>query len=208
MADAAHSTGVGPQDGATSFGDAIHKEGLEPVGTVQQHEGVAPHTDPKALGMDATAWVSLAMAIFILILLVKKVPAAIGRGLDAKIATIRSQLDEASKLRAEAEALRGEYEAKLAGAEQEAAAVRARAEEESAQLLDDARTHATELVARRQKMAEDKISAAERTAIAQVRAKAVEAATGAATQLIAQAHDASADRRLVDNSIQRLGPVV
>lgn len=208
MADAAQSTGAGPQDGATSLGDAIHKEGMEPAGTVQQHEGVVPHTDPQALGMDATAWVSLAMAIFILILLVKKVPAWIGRGLDAKIAAIRSQLDEATKLRTEAEALKREYEAKLAGAEQEAAAMRARAEDESSQLLDDARVHATELVARRQKMAEDKISAAERTAIAQVRAKAVEAATSAAKQLIAQTHDAQADRRLIDSSIQKLGPVV
>ena len=83
---------------------AIHAEGLEPVGTAA-HEGVAPHTDPKAVGMDATAWVSLAMAVFIAILLFKKVPALIGKALDGRIAQIREQLAEASKLRAEAEVL-------------------------------------------------------------------------------------------------------
>src|SRR3546814_9645175 len=64
--------------------------------------------------MDATAWVSLAMAVFILILLVKKVPGLIGGALDGRIAQIKAQLEAASKLRAEAEALKAEYEARLA----------------------------------------------------------------------------------------------
>ena len=192
---------------APTANEAIHAEGYEPVGTVA-HEGVAAHTDPQALGMDATAWVSLAMAIFIAVLIWKKVPALIGRSLDTKIATIRTQLEEASKLRAEAEALKAEYEAKLAAAAGEAAALKSRAEEEAAQLMDDAQTNATALIARRQKMAEDKIAAAERAAIADVRAKAVSAATAAAATLIAQGHDAKADKALVDSAIKGLGPVV
>lgn len=185
---------------------AIHSEGLEPVGTVA-HEGVAPHTDPKAVGMDATAWVSLAMLAFILILVVKKVPALIGKTLDGRIAAIKAQLDEATKLRAEAEALKAEYEAKLATAAGEAEAMRKSAEHEAETLLDDARINAEALVARRQKMAEDKIGAAERTALAEIRNKAVRAATGAAATLIASGHDAKADKALVDNAIKGLGPL-
>jgi F-type H+-transporting ATPase subunit b len=185
---------------------AIHAEGLEPVGTVA-HEGVAPHTDPKAVGMDATAWVSLAMAAFIAILLVKKVPALIGKALDGRIAEIKAQLAEASKLRAEAEALKGEYEAKLAAAAGEADAMRKAAEHEAEGLIADARINAEALVARRQKMAEDKIGAAERTALAAIRAKAVNAATSAAATLIAQGHDANADKALVDRAIGGLGTV-
>ena len=78
--------------------------------------GEAPHADPAALGLNATAWVALAMLVVIAIMLWKKVPAAIGRALDKKIEGIREQLDEAKKLRAEAEALRAEYEAKSAAA--------------------------------------------------------------------------------------------
>jgi len=185
---------------------AIHAEGMEPVGTVA-HEGVVPHTDPKALGMDATAWVSLAMAFFILILLVKKVPALIGKGLDGKIAAIRAQLDEASKLRAEAETLKGEYEKKLAGAAGEVEAMRARASEDAAALIADAKENAAALVVRRQKMAEDKIGAAERAAVEAIRAKTVKAATHAAAVLIADGHDAKADKALVDSAIKGLGPV-
>lgn len=186
---------------------AIHAEGMEPVGTVA-HEGVAPHTDPKAVGMDATAWVSLAMAAFIAILLFKKVPALIGGVLDGRIAQIKAQLAEASKLRAEADALKAEYEAKLAAATGEAEAMRKSAEHEAETLLEDARTAAADLVVRRQKMAEDKIGAAERAAITAIRARAVNAATSAAASLIAEGHNASADKALVDSAIKGLGPVV
>jgi F-type H+-transporting ATPase subunit b len=194
-------------ESAPHLNQAIHEEGLEPVGTVA-HEGVVPHTDPQALGLDATAWVSLAMAAFIAILLWKKVPALITRGLDAKIAAIRTQLDEASKLRAEAEALKAEYEAKLAAITSDAETMRAHAQEEAKQVIADAQASAATLVARRQKMAEDKIAAAERTAIADIRAKAVQAATSAAATLIAQGHDVKADERMVDSAIRALGPVV
>ena len=54
-------------------------------------------------------------------------------------------------------------------------------------------------------MAEDKIAAAERTAIADIRAKAVSAATEAAAALIAQNHDAKADKAMVDGAIKSLG---
>jgi len=54
-------------------------------------------------------------------------------------------------------------------------------------------------------MAEDKIAAAERAAIAEVRAKAAEAATKAAAALIAERNDADSDKVLVDKAIAALG---
>jgi len=204
MAEAAaqHSEADAPH-----LNQAIHAEGMEPVGTVA-HEGVVPHTDPKAVGMDATAWVSLAMAVFILILVIKKVPGLIGGALDGRIAQIKTQLEEASKLRAEAEALKAEYEARLAAAAGEAEAMRKSAEHEAETLLEDAKANAVALVARRHKMAEDKIGAAERAAVAAIRTKAVNAATGAAAALIVQGHDAKADKLLIDDAIKGLGPTV
>ena len=58
------------------------------------------------------AWIALAMIVVIALLIWKKVPGAIGRALDGKIALIRDQLAEAESLRKEAEALKAEYEAK------------------------------------------------------------------------------------------------
>ncbi len=178
--------------------------------STEAHGGPMAHTPDPAIGgaggyLNATTVVSIAMAVFIAVLIWKKVPALIGKALDGRIDAIRSQLDEAAKLRAEAEALKAEYQKKLAGAEKEADALRARAEDEAANLVAEAKTATADLVKRRQKMAEDKIAAAERTAIADIRAKAVSAASAAAATLIAQNHNASADKAMIDSAIKGLG---
>jgi F-type H+-transporting ATPase subunit b len=164
----------------------------------------AYHAKPAVLGIDATMWVGLAMLGLILILVWKKVPSAIGGMLDKQIAAIRTRLDEANQLRAEAEALRDEYARKLSNVEQEAAAMVAHADEEAQALLVKAKADAEDLIRRRTRMAEDKIAAAERAALDQVRATAAEAATKAAGAIIAQKHDASADKALVDQTIAGL----
>jgi F-type H+-transporting ATPase subunit b len=86
--------------------------------------------------------------------------------------------------------------------------MRKSAEHEAETLLEDAKANAVALVARRQKMAEDKIGAAERAAIAGIRTKTVTAAATAAASLIAEGHNAQADKRLVDEAISGLGPNV
>ena len=167
--------------------------------------GEAPHVDPEALGLNATAWVALAMIVVIAILLWKKVPAAIGKALDRKIEGIREQLEEARQLRAEAEALKAEYEAKAAAAGAEAATMLDRARHEADGIVQQAKVDAASLIERRTRMAEDKIGAAERAAVQEVRAKAAAAAAAAAELLIRQQHDAAADRAMVDQTIAGLG---
>ncbi len=54
-------------------------------------------------------------------------------------------------------------------------------------------------------MAEEKIAAEERSAIAQLRASATNAAILAAANLIAEHNDAANDARLVDSAIAELG---
>lgn len=208
----AENVSVGSAEVAHNLSEADKLQGSPHTGgeAMEAHAGgvgQTNHPDPAALGLDATAWVSLAMLVFIGILLWKKVPGLITRGLDSQIAAIRQRLDEAKALRAEAETLRDEYARKIAGAEQDAANIVAHAQEESKTLIADAEQKAVELSARRAKMAEDKIAAAERQAIAEVRAKAAEAAAAAAAKLIAERHDASADKALVDRTIAGLGSV-
>src|SRR5436309_6694917 len=68
---------------------------------VQEDAGGGHGPEPTAFGLDAPAWVALAMVVVFIVFLWKRVPAAIGKALDRKIATIREQLDEAAELRAE-----------------------------------------------------------------------------------------------------------
>src|SRR4051795_8418949 len=161
-----------------------------------------PEAEPVFLGFNPGGWVALAMLVVFAILIWKRVPAAIGRSLDSKIALIRDQLAEAEALCKEAEALKAEYEAKSASADKDRAALLERAKHEAEEIVAKAKTDAEALIERRTRMAEEKIAAEERAAIDQLRATAADAATKAAARLIAERHDAASDGKLVDQAIK------
>lgn len=204
---------AGTNDSATveyNLDHAAHAENIDGNAAhamTEAHGGPVEHGAEPAIGgvLNATVVVSIAMAVFLLILIWKKVPAVIAGVLDQRIADIRKQLDEAANLRKEAEALKAEYEAKMAAATKDAEAMRVHAAEEAKQVVEDAKTAAADLIVRRQKMAEDKIAAAERAAVADIRAKTVQAATVAAQTLIAQNHTAAQDAAMVDQAIGKIG---
>ena len=156
-------------------------------------------------GLNPGGWVALAMLVVFAILIWKRVPAAIGRSLDSKIALIRDQLAEAESLRKDAEALKAEYEAKSKAADKEAATIVERARHEAETIVSHAKESAEALVERRQRMAEDKIAAEERHAIEQLRATAAEAAREAAARLIRDRVDEKADEALVGDAIRGIG---
>ena len=168
----------------------------------------AHHEEPTLLGLGAEGWVYVGLTIFILLaIFVAKAPKRIAEALDARIAETRKQLDEARAIRAEAEALLARAKAQQAASAGDAEAIIAHARQEASDLIAEAEKTATELTARRAKMAEDKIAAAERAALAEVRARAAEAATSAAARLIAERHDADADKPLVDRTIAGLSRI-
>lgn len=171
-----------------------------------EHTGVVElHHEPSVFGITAPGFVALSMLVVIGLMIWKKVPKMIAGALDSRIATIRTQLDEASQLRAEAEAQLAEAKARNAASVGDAAAIVAHAHAEAAAMHAKAETDLAELIARRQTMAEDKIAAAERGAIAEVRALAADAATRAAAAILAERHGVDADKALVDRTIAGLG---
>jgi F-type H+-transporting ATPase subunit b len=171
--------------------------------STEAHSGEA-HAVPKALGMDASMWVALAMLIVIIGAVWIKVPAMIGAMLDKKIAGIKEQLDAAENLRKEAEALKAEYTAKSKQAALDAEAMKAAAANEAKEIVAKAKTDAATMVARRTAMAEQKIAAAELAAIADIRTKAATTAAAAASILIAEKHDGKSDKGLIDATISAL----
>lgn len=162
------------------------------------------HVEPSALGITAPGWVALSMVVVIALMIWKKVPAMIAAMLDSRIAVIRGQLDHAATLRAEAERLLTDAAARDVASAGQAEAIVLRAEAEARKVLAEAHVEAIALVARRRAMAEDKIGAAERAAIADVRTRAADAATSAAMAIIAERHGVDADRPLVDRAIAGL----
>lgn len=160
---------------------------------------------PMLLGLGAEGWVYVGLTIFLLLaVFVGKAPQKIAAALDGRIADIRRQLEEAKAIRAEAEALLSAAKARSAASAGDAAAIIAQAETEAKAMLAKAEADAAELMARRAAMAEDKIAAAERGAIAEVRARAADAATRAAAAIIGESYGAGDDKPLVDRTIAEL----
>lgn len=170
----------------------------------EEEHGHGGGADVTWLGLDATAWVSVAMLILIGIMIWKRVPQLIGRSLDAKVAQVKAELEEAERLRAEAEALLADYQRRQAEASRDAETIVAHARTEAAQLVEDARRQAEELVGRRTRIAEDRIAAAERAAADELRARAATLSVEAARRLIAQQSDAAVQARLTDQAISEL----
>ena len=130
--------------------------------------------------LDNTFYATVALVIFLGMMLYFGVPKIIGKMLDGRIKQIADDLAEAKKLREEAAALLVEYEQKRAAAESEAAGIIAAAQDEAARLTADAQVSLADLIARRTKSVEDKIAQAEAQAIAEVRARSADVAIEAA----------------------------
>jgi F-type H+-transporting ATPase subunit b len=162
------------------------------------------HVKATYLGLDATGWVALAMIAFIGVLFYAGAHKAIAKGLDGQIAKIKEQLDEAAKLRADAEKLRADYDAKRAEADKLAADIVAQAKREADELIAAAQTQIAAMTARRTETAEARIAAAERAAVADVRAQASGLGLAAARQLLGAKLDGAAKDRLVDQAIAEL----
>jgi len=136
--------------------------------------------------LEAEFWVAVAFVIFVLILLKLGVHKKAVTALDTRAARIASELDEARKLRDEAQAILAESEKKRRQAEQDAQDIIASARAEAERVAAEAKAKAEEFVARRTAMAQQKIAQAESQAVAEVRAAASEAAVAASEKVLTQ----------------------
>jgi len=136
---------------------------------------------------EAENWVVLAFLLFLGLLAYLGVHRKVNDSLDQRQARIKAELEEARRLREEAQALLAEFERKGREAEGEAQAIIAGAKVEAERLAAEAKTRMEEFVARRTKMAEAKITQAEAQALADVRAAAADAAVAAAEKILAAA---------------------
>lgn len=134
--------------------------------------------------LEAEFWVAVAFFAFLGVLVYFGVHNHLLNGIDDRRKRIRSELDEARRLKEEAQALLAQYQRKQREAEQEAAAIIAGARAEAERLASEAKAKLEDYVARRSKMAETKIAQAEAQALADVRAAAADAAVAAAEQVL------------------------
>jgi len=148
---------------------------------------------------------AVAIAFVIAIVLVsKRVWQVLAGMLDERAAKIRAELDEAQKLKDDAQKMLGQFQRKQRDALQEAEAIIAHAREEAARFAERSKRELEATIERRQRLAEEKIALAEAKAIAEVRNTAVDIAMGAARQVIAERLGDRQGQALVDQAIAEL----
>ena len=155
--------------------------------------------------MDATFWALVALILFFGIVLYAKAPSFVASKLDARSAGIKSDLDDARRLREEAQELLAEYQRKKVEAENEAAAIVAQAKREAELYGQEARKKMNEQIERRTRMAEQKIAQAEAAAVKDVRAAAADLAIEAAARIIGQDTKGAKASGIIDKTIASLG---
>src|SRR5207237_6346394 len=121
-------------------------------------------------------WVFVGFVIFVGILVYVGVPKMLVSALDDRGKRVQAELDEARRLKEEAQKLLAEYKAKQRQADEEAAAIIEGAKTEAERIAAESKVKMEEFVASRTTMAVAKIGQAAAQAVADVRAAAEDAA--------------------------------
>lgn len=152
---------------------------------------------------DPRSWVAIAFVIFF-VLFGKKIWSVLTGILDKRADTIRAELAEATRLRAEAEAMLADANKRRATALAEAQNLLEGAKREAIRLTAAAVVEAEQTTVRREKMAMDRIAAAEKAAVDEVRFAAADVAAAAAKIVIVENLSADAAGGIVDRAIAQL----
>ncbi len=153
---------------------------------------------------DPETWVALGFFVIIGIFLYQRIPAFVAAALDARASAISKELDEARRLREEAEAVLAEYAKKAASVEQEAETIITEAKAEAERFAAEQRAALKTQIERRAHQAQEKIAQAEAHAMAEIRSLAADAAVAAAEKLIAARLDEKRAALLIEDSIKEL----
>lgn len=157
----------------------------------------------NALLNDPTFWTLIAFVIFV-VLLFKPVKKALLGGLDSRIAQIRTEVEEAQRLREEAQTLLASYQRKQREAVQEAQEIVARARSEAETHRAEAERHLAALLKRQEALAVEKIGQAEAAATQEVRDVAIDLAIAATEKILAEKATGDLADRLIADAIDEL----
>jgi F-type H+-transporting ATPase subunit b len=131
-------------------------------------------------------WVAVAFVILIGVFVYYGIHRTVLKTLDHRSERIKTELDDARRLKDEAASLLAEYQARHASAEREARDIIDSAKAEAERIASEAKAKMEDFVARRTKTAESKIALAEAQAVADVRSAAANAAVTAASTILSQ----------------------
>jgi len=154
-----------------------------------------------ALMHSTTFWVAVAFSVFV-IAAFKPGKRILGEALDGRIAKIREEVEEAQRLREEAQATLASYQRRQREAIQEAEQIIAHAREEAERARANAMTDLETSITRREQQAAEKIAQAEAAALDEIREKAVDMAIEATARLLEKKMAGEAGEKFVASAIK------
>ena len=153
---------------------------------------------------DPTFWVLVAFIGFVGVLVYFKVPGMVTKGLDARAEKIKADLEDADALLKEAQDLLASYQKKQREAADEAQEIKARAKEEGKRIVENGRAQLEDSLQRREKLAMDRITQAEASALDEIRARTVDIALDATRDLLANNLSDHKANAMLDDAIIEL----
>lgn len=152
---------------------------------------------------DTTFFVAVAFVLFF-VLFGKKLFTAMASSLDDRAQKIKDQIEEATRLREEAQELLASYEKKQHEALKEAASIVKAAKDEAERLSVEAAEQLDASLKRAERLAKDRIAQAEVQAIAEVRTLAINIAMEATQRVLEQDVSATKADALIDTAIKNM----
>ncbi|MEP1231072.1 MAG: F0F1 ATP synthase subunit B [Litorimonas sp.] len=154
---------------------------------------------------DSKLWVLIPLLLFFALIIKKGAHTAIGEALDERAEKIKTELDEAKRLREEAQALLASYQRKQKEAEAQAENIIKQARSDAENMAAQARQDLSERLERRAAQAEAKIATAETKAMADVKARAADMALATAEKLLRSEVSAAKHAELVKTGVKQIG---
>jgi F-type H+-transporting ATPase subunit b len=156
---------------------------------------------------DPIVWYALAV-IIVVGGIVWKGRAPIYAMLDAEIAKVRAELDQAHRLRATAEATLIDYEKRQEKAMHEAEAILAQAQADAERMRAEAEAELEKRLRIHEEQAIERIRLAEIAAVADVRSKVIEQSMHQVRALLSEKIDAQVESQLLSDAIASLDGLV
>ncbi|NQZ14973.1 MAG: hypothetical protein HRT94_09150 [Alphaproteobacteria bacterium] len=181
--------------------DTTHGDSGDYIAEVGHATPGADHGIMYMLSHDTSLWVAFSFILFVVVAF-KLGRKSVVNGLDGKINEIKSEIDNAERLRVEAQELLAQYQRKQQDAEKEAKDIVKNAKSQAKSIKKNMQIELEDIMARRESQLADRMKRLEENAIAKIQNEAADVAMAATTEMIMQTLDEKTQKNLMDDSIK------
>jgi len=153
---------------------------------------------------DPASWVLVAFIIFVILALVAKAPSMIAKILDSEIERIKNELNDARKLKEDANSLLADYERKVQNAQKEIEKILDQAKTTAKNHDESSRKKVEEYIKRAEQQSIEKITQTEKMALSKVNQEIVSNSIEVAEKIVSENITEDNSKKLFSQSVQQI----